>query len=797
MLYPHNIEQKIGFDTVRQLISGNCLSDLAKEEIDAITFLTDFQKIEMCLLQQDEMSRLLGEQEDVLPLGTTADLRSSFVRTRVEGTFLEVSEVANVRHNADMVQKVGQYFRKRDVQRFPVLCKLADDVVMFPDVLREIDNILDKFGEIKDTASPELHQIRREILKAQGSVSRILQGILRQAQADGVVEKDAAPAIRDGRLVIPVIAMNKRKIGGIIHDESATGKTAFVEPTAVVEVNNHLRELENEEKREIIRILTALTNFLRPFYTDLLASTHFLSKVDALRAKAKFSIQIQAIKPFFKKEPLVEWYGARHPLLQLTLKNQGKTAVPLSIKLAAKQRILLISGPNAGGKSVCLKTVGLLQYMLQCGLLIPVDERSIAGVFGSMFIDIGDEQSIENDLSTYSSHLLNMKQCLRYGDANSLLLIDEFGTGTEPQIGGAIAEAVLEKLNEHGIFGVITTHYTNLKHFASNTLGIVNGAMLYDRHQMQPLFSLQIGNPGSSFAVEMARKIGLPEDVIASAAAKVGTEHVDYDKNLQDAARDKRYWEQKRQQIRTKNKRLEEQIADYERKNAEIKQKEKDVLRQAKQEAADLLVTTNARIEKVIRSIKETQAEKEQTKIVRKDLDEFKTKIIADVQSENVRQNSDNKKIVAGDCVHIKNHLAVGEVISIQGNQAVVAFGQIKSKVKCADLEKVSRSEMKRMSRNTELGRLATANLQQRKLQFKPEIDVRGMRADEALQAVAYFMDDAQMLNVRYLRILHGTGGGILRQVIREYLQGLTFVASFRDEQIQLGGAGITLVELE
>lgn len=792
MLYPNNIEQKNGFDSVRQLIANLCLSDLAKEAIAALAFSTDFEAIQLSLARQEEMARLLSDNEEVLPLGVTANLQAAFARTRVEGTFLDTTEVVCVRHNADMVQKVVRFLQNRDPQRFPLLQQIADGVRLFPEILRETDRIIDKFGEIRETASPELHQIRREKMKAQGSVSRILQGILKQAQADGLVEKDAAPTLRDGRLLLPVIAMNKRKIVGIVHDESTTGKTAFVEPAAVVEVNNRLRELENDEKREIIRILTAFTNFLRPKYEPLLASTHFLAKIDALCAKARFALQIHAAKPTLKNEPLVDWHNARHPLLQLTLKNQNKAIVPLTIKLSENQRILLISGPNAGGKSVCLKTVGLLQYMLQCGLLIPVGETSVAGIFENIFIDIGDEQSIENDLSTYSSHLLNMKHCLRYGNKKTLLLIDEFGTGTEPQIGGAIAESVLETLNENGNFGVITTHYSNLKHFAAATEGIVNGAMLYDRHQMQPLFTLQIGNPGSSFAVEMARKIGLPEKVIASAAAKIGSEHLDYDKNLQDAARDKRYWEQKRQQIREKNRRLDEIIANYDKKNAEIKQKEKEIIRHAKAEAADLLTAANAKIENTIRTIKESQAEKEQTQKARKELDQFKQKIAKKVE----KTPKTTEKMAIGDCVRIKNQSTVGEIIELQGNFAIVAFGQIKSKIKSAELEKVSRSELKRIFRNTELGRDAEKNIHQRKLNFKPDIDVRGMRADEALQAITYFVDDARMVDAHHLRILHGTGNGILRQVIRQYLQTFSFVTSFHDEHVQFGGSGITIVEL-
>ncbi len=754
MLYPSDIEQKIGFDKIRLLIKHNCLSELAKEEIDALSFSSNFDVIVAQLTLVDEMAKLMLDQEESLPLHSTADLREAFLKTRIEGTFLEVNDLVAIRQNVLMVQSVTTFLLKRDDIRFGHLKQLATPVQNFPEVLKRIDTIVNKYGEIKDNASTELARIRRDIVKSQSSISRTLHTILRQAQAEGLVEKDTAPTMRDGRLVIPIPAMNKRRIGGIIHDESATGKTAFVEPSSVVELNNQLRELENEERREIIRILTDATNFLRPFYPNLLDSTLFLAKIDALQAKAKWSIQIKAIKPHLKNTPFVDWFEARHPLLQLSLEKQHKSIVPLSIKLTQEQRILLISGPNAGGKSVCLKTVGLLQYMLQCGLPIAIHERSQAGIFEHIFIDIGDEQSIENDLSTYSSHLLNMKHCIRHSNARSLLLIDEFGTGTEPQIGGAIAEAVLEKFNTNKAYGVITTHYTNLKHFASNTEGIVNGAMLYDRHEMRPLFQLQIGNPGSSFAVEIARKIGIPEDIILSASQKVGSEHIDYDKNLQDAARDKRYWENKRQQIREKEKHIDGLVQKYEQEMSELKAKQKELLRAAKAEATELLNQTNAKIEQTIRIIKESEAAK------------------------------------------IKGQTMIGQLIELNKDIAIVTFGNIKSTVPLNKLSRVSHNQLKQTQRAS-VGKSTTEAVRERQLNFKSEIDVRGMRVDEALQAVMYFVDDAQMLSIGKVRILHGTGTGALRQAIRDYLNGSSAVATYRDEHVQFGGAGITVIELK
>lgn len=787
MLYPHDIEEKLGFDKVRALLKANCISALACEEIDGLTFSSDFNTIVALLTPIDEMARLMSDGQS-LPLGETADLRQAFADTRVQGTLLDVATIERIRRNCLQLQQVSEFLRKADAQRFPTLVRYADALTLFPDILREIDKILDKFGEIKDSASPELAQIRHDMQRAQASVQRTLHTILRQAQTDGLVEKDAAPTMRDGRLVIPVLAMNKRKLGGIIHDESATGKTAFIEPSAVVEANNRLRELESDERREILHILMLFTDFVRPFYADLLDATDRLAHLDALQAKAKFANQTRAIKPHLKNESCADWYDARHPLLELSLAKQGKNIVPLNIRLNQRQRILLISGPNAGGKSVCLKTAGLLQYMLQCGLPIPIGERSEAGIFESIFIDIGDEQSIENDLSTYSSHLLNMKFCLRHCNGRSLLLVDEFGTGTEPQIGGALAEAMLERFNASGTFGLITTHYTNLKHFASSANGIENAAMLYDRNQMQPLFCLQIGQPGSSFAVEIARKIGLPEEIVQSATQKVGVEHVDYDKNLQDAARDKRYWENKRRQIHDKEKQIDALKRQYDEAMETIGKQQKEILRQAKADAAEILANANAKIEQTIRTIKESQAEKAQTKQVRRDLTKF-----AETLQEKKPKKSVQKPFKIGDNVRIAGQSVVGQVLEMNARNAVVAFGQIKTSIALEKLEHAPQN-----AANTQRHASNTADtMHAHQLQFNPEIDVRGMRVDEALTAVMHFIDDAEMLSANHLRILHGTGTGALRQAIRDYLHNAPAVARYHDEHVQLGGAGITIVELK
>ena len=797
MLYPKNFENKISFDQIRGLLKERCVSQQGSELIDAMAFSSDFDVIVLSLTQIEEMMILLTETGEGLPLGSLADLRPAFARTQADGTFLDVKDVVDLRLNVSTLRAVTAYLRARDEERFPALIKMTESVELFPDIEREIERIINKYGEVKDTASPQLAEIRRSILSAQSSISKTLNAILKQAQASGIVEKDASPTIRDGRLVIPVSAMNKRKIQGIIHDESATGKTAFVEPTAVVEVNNRLRELENEERREIIRILVEFTNLVRPYYEAIAQSVYFLAEVDALRAKAQFSISISAIKPYLVSECEVDWHEARHPLLEMSLVRQGRKIEPLTIKLTKKQRILLISGPNAGGKSVCLKTVGLLQYMLQCGLPIPLHERSRAGLFKSIFIDIGDEQSIENDLSTYSSHLLNMKNCIKFSNGKSLLLIDEFGTGTEPQLGGAIAEAVLDRFNKNKVFGVITTHYTNLKHFAAQTEGIVNGAMLYDRNQMRPLFMLSIGTAGSSFAIEIARKIGLPEDVIAAASEMVGAELVDFDKHLQDVARDKRYWENKRQQVKDKEKRLQQLTERYEQLIEGMRVKEKETLRQAKQEAAEILSQANKEIEKTIRIIKETQADKEATRKSREEVGKLREKMEKGAQQSAPKKQQ--KPLQVGEHVQITGQNVIGKLLEMQGKTAIVAFGQIKSTVALNRLERVSAGQAKQAEQRiaAQRGSNATEDIRNRQLTFKQEIDVRGMRVDEALQAVVYFIDDAAMVSATQVRILHGTGTGALRQAIRDYLHQASMVKSYRDEHVQFGGAGITVVDMK
>ncbi|MPM32766.1 Endonuclease MutS2 [bioreactor metagenome] len=686
---------------------------------------------------------------------------------------------------------------------------LAKDVFVSPEISKKAELIIDETGQIRDNASPQLSNIRREITSTLNGISRSLNSILRKAQAEGFVDKEVTPGMRDGRLVIPVNPAFKRKIKGIVHDESASGKTVYIEPSEVVEANNRIRELESDERREIIRILTIFTDYLRPFLPDLLGSYDFLAQTDFIRAKAKFALQINALKPGFENRLVIDWVQAVHPLLFLALKKQNRKVVPLDITLEDKNRILVISGPNAGGKSVCLKTVGLLQYMVQCGLLIPLRENSQVGLFNDIFIDIGDEQSIENDLSTYSSHLQNMKFFVKNCSKHSLLLIDEFGSGTEPQIGAALAESLLDRFNQKNAFGVITTHYQNLKHFANENEGVINGAMLYDRHEMQPLFQLSIGNPGSSFAVEIARKIGLPDDVIAQASEIVGSDYINMDKYLQDISRDRRYWERKREEVRRERNRLNEISEKYESEMEEINRKKKEILAEAKQQAERLIAESNAKIESTIRQIKEAQADKEKTKQVRQSLSEFRENIVASsdthqevnpirkkVKQKPVTQpqNTNLKTpIVTGDTVRMKGQTVTGEILEIQGKKAIVAFGVIKSTVDLEKLEKVSRNQRAKENKSSNTRDL----LHDRKLNFRQDIDVRGMRGDEALQAVVYFIDDAIQLSVSRVRILHGTGTGALRQIIRDYLRTVPGVAHFQDEHVQFGGAGITVIDLD
>ena len=850
MIYPKTFEDKIGFNEIRTLLRERCLSSLGKEEVDKITFMDNVKAINTQLSRVREFRRLQEEEEN-FPLNYFFDVRQSVARLRLEGTHMEEDELFDLRRSLGTVNDIVTYlnrtdedaavappddgWRKDPVYPYPALHELAEGVVTFPQILQRIDQILDKFGKIRDTASPELLNIRRELAKVEGSISRTLYSILRSAQSEGLIEKDVTPAMRDGRLVIPVVPTMKRKIKGIVHDESASGKTLFIEPTEVVEANNRVRELEAEERREVIRILTEMAKVIRPHVPQILDSYKLLAQVDMLRAKTELAKLIGGIEPEVGKYPHIDWIEATHPLLRLSLQKQGKKVVPLEITLTRNKRMLIISGPNAGGKSVCLKTVGLVQYMLQCGLSVPMSERSQTGIFQNILIDIGDEQSIEDDLSTYSSHLTNMKNMMKSANDRTLILIDEFGTGTEPQIGGAIAEAVLKQFCIKRAYGVITTHYQNLKHFADSHEGVVNGAMLYDRHQMQALFQLQIGQPGSSFAIEIARKIGLPEQVIHDASEIVGSDYIQSDKYLQDIVRDKRYWESKRQTIHQREKQMEQTIAKYESEISDLAKSRKEVLAKAKERAEELFKESNKKIENVIREIREKQAEKEETKKLRDSLKDFKEGISdMDKQAEDdkiarkmaqILRRKENKKnrkkgdpssagqdkdntsaattpstantpLKEGDTVRIKGTTSVGKIESIQGKNATVIFGDLRSTTSLKKLEHATAPKREEPRPFMTVGRQTREAIDEKKLNFKQDLDVRGMRGDEALNAVMHFIDDATLVGMSRVRILHGTGTGILRQLIRQYLATVPAVTSYKDEHVQFGGAGITVVDL-
>ena len=827
MIYPENFEQKIDFVRVREAVKGCCLGEVGRWLTDKMRFMPKAADVRNRLAEVSEFMQLLQSQVD-FPTDYFFDLRPLFDKMRVEGSFAEAEEIFNLYRSLSTVKAITRFFAKEEnTERYPSLSAIAANVVVHTFVTDSIEHIMSRQGQIRDSASPELAAIRRELAEKQGTASKLIRRIIADAQQEGWVEPDATLAVRDGRLVIPIAASQKRRIMGIIHDESATGKTCYVEPAPVVEINNALLELESAERREIIRILRTLTDNLRPYTDDLDDALMFLGITDFIRAKARYALQIGAAVPHLADKPLIDWRDARHPILQEAFREAGRTLVPLNIALDEASRILVISGPNAGGKSVCLKTVGLLQYMLQCGLPVPMEPTSHAGIFTNLFIDIGDEQSIDNDLSTYSSHLLNMKHFVRNADGRTLILIDEFGTGTEPMLGGAIAEAILDRLNQAKVFGVITTHYTNLKHFAAGHDGIVNGAMLYDTNRMEPMFVMEMGKPGSSFAFEIAYKIGLPQDVIDDARSKVGEEHLNFDKHLREIARDKYYWERKRENIRKIERRLEEMMETEKRELDETKRFRKELMTKSKDDAKRLLADSNRLIENTIRQIRESQAEKETTKQARQQFDDARQaveqtsddeeRILQKIKKLKERENrvrtsktKQDAQLKAADVVEerqrdftigmpvrIEGQTTVGEIMELNGKNAVVAFDNLYMNVEISRLQHLTDDEKKKLRKSVRQGSLQQSyELNQRRLSFKPGLDVRGMRAEEAVSRVAAFIDEAVMVGVFEVKILHGKGNGILRNVVREYLQTVDVVTSVRDEHVDFGGAGITVVEL-
>lgn len=817
MIYPKNFESKVGFDTIRKVLEGHCMSTLGIFHCKNMCYSNHYDTVLRQLEETNEFLSIITTQAE-FPLNDFHDVTPALNSIRALGSYMPTEELFRLRKSLGTIEAISTFFSRRDEEGntpYPRLSELCSGIISFNHITKEIDIILDKFGNIKDNASPELYSIKKAIQATTASINGILRRIITEGKLSGILDNDVSPSVRDGRLVIPVAPMNKRKIQGIVHDESATGKTVYIEPGEIVEANNTIRELEAEMKREIIRILTEIANLIRPHIDEMLVSYDILGQIDFIRSKALFAQDLDCNMPHLEHLPQIEWYHAIHPTLFLSLREHGKEVVPLDIKLDGNDRILLISGPNAGGKSVCLKTVGVIQYMTQCGILPPLYTNSHIGIFDNIFIDIGDEQSLENDLSTYSSHITNMKHFLLKANHSTIVLIDEFGGGTEPQIGGAIAQAILHQLNEKKTFGVITTHYQNLKTFAEDSDGIVNGAMLYDRGKMQPLFKLSMGYPGSSFAIEIARKIGLPQDVVNEAIDIVGNDYVNMDKYLLDIARDRRYWENKRQEIHAKQKKIDSIIEKYNAQAENLNKERREIIHAARQEAKELLKKSNSTIERTIHDIKRAQAEKEQTKEIRRQLDDFKSRLLQETQSveneiKTIPQKGKKQKnnitsaptstkdttFAINDFVTMEGNSTIGQILSIDNKYATVAFGLLKTKV---EIKKLLKSQAKSLPKQEKsfVSRTTTDEMRNRQLNFKQEIDVRGMRADEAIQAVTYFIDDATQFSARQVRILHGTGTGILKVRIREYLNAIPNVKSYRDEHVQFGGAGITVVELE
>ena len=828
MIYPSNFEQRVGFDRIREQIMELCSMESAREIIGGEGFTRSRRDIEERLSLADEM-RLVISMEPGAEIGEQDDLRAIVDKVAVEGSYLMVEECATLLRGLRSAAYIVRFLLSRREGSYPRLRAMTSRVEVFPELQQAIERVIDDKGEVRSSASEELSSIRRSIREHEGQVSKRLQQVLQRAKASGIVDADAMISIRDGHAVIPVAAANKRKIAGFIHDESATGRTFYVEPVEVVELNNELRELEYAEKREIVRILTELTATLRTQIEGLVRIEEYLTRIDALRAKARWAIANGAVKPIISTEGRLLLRKARHPLLQQTLRSQHKEIVPLDMELNAERRILVISGPNAGGKSVCLKTTGILQYMVQCGFLVPTLENSEFPLFESLMIDIGDQQSLENDLSTYSSHLVNMRAMLDEASERTLILIDEFGSGTEPTIGGAISESILERFVERKAYGVITTHYANIKYFASRNEGVANGAMAFDVRNIMPLFSLEMGKPGSSFAIEVARKIGLPEDIVRKAMDKAGEDHINLEKQLREIARDKRYWAEKRDRIRVTDRKVEQLEQTYTDRLQGIKDERREILERARKEAEEMIAEARRTIENTIRTIRESQAEKEITRLARKEMetfvesvDEAKGGMTSDERIERemerlarrrerrekraeereqaggvVPQKVEEpvvKKIEVGTKVKLEGQEIPGIVKMIKGKKAQVAFGEMLIMVDVARLKAVSSTEYREATRPTAARTVVSVDIRERKLNFRDHIDVRGMRASEALEAVEDLVDDALMVGVSTVTILHGKGTGALKEEIRRYLRSVKDIASVADDHADRGGSGITIV---
>lgn len=823
MIYPDNFEQKIGFDTIRRIITEQCISHYAREAADAMCFSKDFEHVTVRLNETAEMVSILSSSVD-FPALNVVDVAVWIAQLRSEGGYVTSKRYMELSRMIKGSEEIRLFFNPAEDGEhitYPNLRCITERISRLGQVVGWIEGAINNFGEIKDNASETLYEIRRELRAATGSMQRAMRRVIDKAISDNIIDHDVTPAIRDGRMVIPVEASKKRALQGIVHDSSATGKTVYIEPFEVVEASNHIRELQMAEHHEEIVILKHLATQIRPYIGEINATAKVLGELEFIKAKAIFARDVDARLPMLHRERCVEWYHAVHPVLLLNLRAQGRSVVPLDLTLDETHRILVISGPNAGGKSVCLKTAGVVQYMMQCGLLPTVYENSHMGMFDNLYVDIGDEQSMESDLSTYSSHLKNMKFLLQHSSKRTLLLIDEMGSGTEPQIGGALAQSILAQLNKSHCMGIVTTHYQNLKIFAGEEEGFVNGAMLYDRQQLQPTFRLSVGNPGSSFALEIARKIGLDRRILDTAKHIVGSDYVNLDKYLLDIARDRRYWENKRQSIKEKEAKLDKLLSMYEDKSDDLKSQRNAILHDAKVEAKEILATANARIEKAIREIRNVNAAKEETKKIRKELEAYKMvvekgdemsdrlpeplKELKHKSRERKQRRTDDGQtgspskmsISVGDYVKMKGNNVAGRVLRLEGKKAEVAFGALRTMVELSKLESSSKPNEPISSVPYTLSRQTMDNSRTRQLNFKQDIDIRGMRGDEAIQAVIYFLDDAVQFGVSRLRILHGTGHGILKTLIRQQLDSYPAVKSYHDEDIRFGGAGITVVELD
>ena len=800
-----DFEKKIEFSRIRELLQAYCLSPLSSQWVDALHFSTDWEEIVRWQEETEEFRQILLFEPD-FPIRTHADLRQTLEYLQIAGSRIEIETLCELKATLETIQSVLLFFRvesEKADNRFPRLCALCTDIRIDNDLLRAFAAIVDDKGRVRDNATAELQRIRQQIYRTEREIEKNLKKMITQAKQDHLVENDAEMTVRDGRVCLPVPAAFKRRIKGFIHDESATGQTVFIEPQEVFEANNDLRDLQIAERREILRILSALTDALRPYIPDILRAYGFIGYLDFVRAKARFALDTLSVKPLMVERPFVRWEKARHPLLFLALKKQHKEVVPLDIELDETRRILIISGPNAGGKSVCLKTIGLLQYMFQCGLPVSVSENSEFGCFRQLLIDIGDEQSIENDLSTYSSHLKNMDEIVRVCDAASLFLIDELGGGTDPQYGGAIAEATLEHLARCRSLGVVTTHFGNLKTMAETVEGIFNGAMLFDKEQMRPLFRLQTGKAGSSFTFDIAERIGFPQEILEKAKEKIGTAQIDYEALLQKVELEKIQLENERKMCAAMDSQLAELIAKQESHNDQLQQQRHDLIRKAKQEAENILENANKIIEKTVREIKENKADKVQVKRLREEVRQQHEEI-KKITPPAVHRTGHvdlpgaeiTRPIAVGDYVVMDETQTVGQVLERKGDDIVVTFHSVHFRT---TVDKVSRTRQKppQAGRRTSAGSMDFyTEMNQKASHFNLELDIRGMRVQEAQTALEDYLDDALLLQVHEVRIIHGKGDGVLRKITREYLSHEKQVKSFRDEAMERGGYGATVVEL-